>query len=91
MVSAIFALLRSSYGHVVFFVLFRLLVLLSVDQVENHHDFWLTHTRTSLVEAIEAREDQVNELISGLSMLEPTLDAICVHALHKSFEFSAVE
>ena len=81
----------SSYWHVVFFVLFRLLVLLSVDQVENHHDFWLAHTGRSLVEAIEAREDHVNEFVSGLSVLEPSLDTVCVHALHESFEFSAVE
>ena len=62
-----------------------------INHVQNRQNLHLCDTLYTLVEAIEGREDHIDELICGVSVLQTPSNAIRVHLSHESFELFAVK
>ena len=65
--------------------------LLLVNQVEDGEDLLLGDAVDVRVEAVEAREDRVDELVSRFAVLQTARDAMGVHGADKLLEFVAYE
>ena len=62
-----------------------------VNEVEDSHELVLAHSVSGGVEAIEARVDAVDELVSRVAVLQATANTIGVHLGHEFLELVAAE
>ena len=71
--------------------LLRAAAIGDVNHVQNRQNLHLVDTIYTLGKAVKAREDHIDELICGVTVLQTTSCTIRVHLRHESLELFAVK